>query len=79
MDKSKYTQMVHAQDTAHQNAWQFITSTWHTPTWQPIPQGIRNTLGLPASLGMFSGMLISQPAANGAREFIQRLNNRRLQ
>lgn len=77
MDKSKYSQMIHAQDTAHQNAWSFITSTWHTPEWKAIPQGIRNTLGLPASLGMFSGMLISQTAANGARDFSLRLNRKR--
>lgn len=77
MERDKYHQMIHAQESAHQNAWNFITTSWHTTEWKPIPQGIRNTLCLPASLGMYSGMLISKPAADGAREFIQRLNNRK--
>lgn len=38
-----------------------------------FPEGID-----PASLGMYSGMLISKPAADGAREFIQRMNNRKI-
>lgn len=78
MQKSAYNQMIHAQDAQHTNAWNFITSAWHTAEWRPIPQNIRNTLNLPASLGMFSGMLISKPAADGAREFIQRLNTRKV-
>jgi hypothetical protein len=78
MDRTKYNQMVHAQDAQHSNAWNFIITSWHTNEWRAIPQNIRNILGLPASLGMYSGMLISKPAADGAREFIQRMNNRKI-
>lgn len=79
MNKVKYSQMIHSQETQHANAWAFIVSSWHTPEWKAIPQGIRNTLNLPVSVGMFSGMLVSKVAADGAMEFVQRLNNRKIQ
>lgn len=77
MKHSTYTQMIHVQDTARQNAWAYIMQSWHTPTWRAIPDGIRNTLCLPATLGMYNGMLITKTGAEGVSLFVARMNSRR--
>lgn len=77
MDKRLYNQMIHTQEQAHMNAYNFITSTWHTPIWKSIPNDIKNILGLHSALGMYNGNLCTQASAIGASEFIKRLNNKR--
>lgn len=59
-------------------AWQYLVNNWNVKTWTPIPENVKQTLKLDSRVGMFSGMLISQSAANGSQEFINRLNNKKV-
>lgn len=79
MDRTRYHEMTSAQDTQRQNAWAFILGSWHTPEWKPIPQGTKNILGLHSSIGMYSGMLCTKASADGASDFIRRINSRKVQ
>lgn len=79
MEHSKYTQMIHAQEMQHSNAWAYIIGNWHTREWKAIPPNVKNILGLPACLGMYNGNLCTRDSALGAQEFINRMNNRKAQ
>lgn len=77
MDKSNYNQLINAQETQRKNAWNFVFSAWHTTEWKPLPQNIKSILGFSSSLGVCSGMLITETAANGIKEFVNKMNNRK--
>jgi len=77
MNKFLYSQMIHAQENAHSNAWAYILQSWHTPTWKSIPQNVRLTLGLSVSLGMYNGMLVTQAGAQGITLCIANMNRPR--
>lgn len=76
MDKSKYNQMIHAQEQ-HANAWRFIFDAWNCNEWKSLPQQIKHTLGLHESIGVCSGVLVTRAGAKGLNEFIVRMNRSR--
>jgi len=55
-------------------AWGWIFAHWHTPVWKPIPQDVKDALGLDGRLGVYGGMLVSRAGASGMSEFVARLN-----
>ena len=77
MEKSKYNQMVHAQEQAHNNAWAYIFSVWACSEWKSLPLQIKATLGLNPSIGVCGGMLITRNSAMGINDFIARMNRNR--
>lgn len=78
MDKPNYNQMIHAQEAQYINAWRFVFDKWACKEWQPLPSQIKLTLGLSSSIGVCSGMLVTQGAAKGITEFIDLMNRKRL-
>jgi hypothetical protein len=55
-------------------AWQWITSRWNCPSWIGIPDDKKKTIGLDPRVGMCHGSLVTQGAAKGMNEFINRMN-----
>jgi hypothetical protein len=77
MEKSKYNQMIHAQEQAHNNAWAYIFSVWTCNEWKSLPQQIKATLNLHPQVGVCGGMLITRNSAMGINDFIARMNRKR--
>lgn len=84
MDKTQYVQFTHAQQEAQTRideqrlaAWRWIVSRWQCPEWTRVDAWVRIALNLPQSLGMCSGMLVTQAASVGIGEFVARMNRPR--
>jgi hypothetical protein len=81
MEKSKYNQMVHAQEKErldkYSQAWSIVFSAMARAEWTPIPQETKAFLGLHPSIGGCSGMLITRNSAMGINDFIARMNRKR--
>lgn len=57
-------------------AWKYIFENWGTSTWKPIPEAVKNTLGLHGQLGMFRMSLVTRAGSAGITAFVQDLNRK---
>ena len=78
MNKQTYHTMIESQEAQRNNAYIFLMRAMLSSgsKWEPLPQGIKSTLGLHSAIGVCSGMLITRTGANGSNDFINRLNNK---